>query len=328
MRVPIWTLLAAVAIAGCEVTDPDLPGNLVPPTVTEDANLPAIELNGSRFHVRTMGDPSKPVIIFLHGGPGVDSRGMMPMGGRFGGYSLADDYFLVFWDQRGAGLSQRHDKTTLTMAQYDADLDAFVNRFSPNQPVFLVGQSWGAMYATQYINLHPARVRGAVLIEAGPLSGARYERIKKDVKTIDLFAEWLNDYAWSSQFISPDSHARMDYEMLIGLKNSQPRYHEATENPEPIWRLGAAVNRYLQEDGQNGDGVFIYDFTTNLAQYTTPVLFIAGALSEVQGASLQNDQMHVFPSASLIVIDGAGHDVQWVKTAQVVTEIRAYLGGR
>jgi pimeloyl-ACP methyl ester carboxylesterase len=87
------------------------------------------------------------------------------------------------------------------------------------------------------------------------------------------------------------------------------------------------VSRYLPEDAQNSDGVAVYDFTTNLSQFTTPVLFITGALSEVLGKSLQDEQMNVYPSASLVVIDGAGHDVHWIKTVQVVGLIRAYLGG-
>src|SRR5262249_43336671 len=156
--------------------------------------------NGSRFHAQTFGDPSKPVVIFLHGGPGTDYRGLLRLTG------LADDFFLVFWDQRGSGLSRRHDKSKLTIETYDADLDAIADKYSPGRPVFLVGQSWGAMYATEYIDKHPARVAGAVLIESGPLVGATFERLKNDIRHIDLFSEWLNDMAWSTQFISADGH--------------------------------------------------------------------------------------------------------------------------
>jgi pimeloyl-ACP methyl ester carboxylesterase len=92
--------------------------------------------------------------------------------------------------------------------------------------------------------------------------------------------------------------------------------------------LGAAANRYITEDGQDGNGVFKYDFTTHLAAYTTRVLFIAGSLSEVLGPSLQRQQVLRYPSASLQVVDGAGHDVAWVKAAEVLIHIRAYLAAR
>lgn len=325
MRIPPFVLLAAALLAGCEVTNPDAPGNLVPLTVTEDASLPAIDMNGSRFHVQTFGNPSNPVVIFLHGGPGNDYRSMLPLGDPFGGSSLADDYFLVFWDQRGSGLSERVGRSTLTIAQYDADLDALIDRYSAGRSVFLVGESWGGMFATEYINNHPAKVRGAVLIEPGPLTGAMFEARKKEITSIDLFSEGMNDVAWASQFISPDTHIRKDYDRLIGWQHVQPRSHES--NRAPIWRFGAAASEYIMKSGQNSDGVAVYDFTTNLSQFTTPVLFITGALSEILGKSLQDEQMNVYPSASLVVIDDAGHDVFWIKAAQVVGLIRAYLGG-
>ena len=169
---------------------------------------------------------------------------------------------------------------------------------------------------------------GAVLIEPGPLDGATMERLKGDINPLDLGAEWLNDYAWSTQFISPDDHARMDYERMIGLGVSQPRFHENKEDPAPSWRLGAAASRYIMEDAQNADGVFDYDFTTHLAAFTTPVLFVAGSLSEVLGPSLQQQQVLRYPSASLQIVDGVGHDVAWVKAADVVTRMRAYLDAR
>ncbi len=253
---------------------------------------------------------------------------MLPLAARYDGYSLADHYFLVFWDQRGSGLSQRHGKSTLNIATYDADLDAIVAKYSGGRKVYLVGESWGGMFATEYINLHPERVAGAVLIESGPLTGARYERLKDDLRDLDPFSEWLNDMAWSTQFISADGHARMDYEMLLGMKNSQPRFHERTIDPAPVWRLGAAANRYVAESGQNSKGVQVYDFTTNLARFTTPVLFIAGGRSEVVGESLQREQVKDYPVASLVVIPGEGHDVHWTQPARTVSLIRGYLTAR
>jgi proline iminopeptidase len=326
MRTTRLMALALLGLGACDTLDPREPGYLVPPTVTEDPTLPAIEMNGSRFHLQTFGDPEDPVIIFLHGGPGSDYRSLLRMGERHDGYSLADDYYLVYWDQRGAGLSMRHNKDVLTLDVYVDDLNTLVDRYASGHQVFLIGVSWGGMYATQYINQYPQRVAGAVLIEPGPLDGATYERVKGDMLDFNLTAEWLNDWAWNSQFLSPDDHARMDYERMLGLKDSQPRFHQRTDvDPAPVWRLGAAVSRYLEEDGKDDNGVAVYDFTTNLSRYTTPVLFVAGSLSEVLGESFQREQMLHYPSASLVVVDGAGHDVDWTHTGEVLTHVRAYL---
>lgn len=329
MRKLNWLPLALVGLGACDAMDPEEPGNLVPATVVEDPGLPAIDMNGTRLHLETRGDPANPVIVFLHGGPGGDYRSLLTLGDSHGGYSLAGEYFLVYWDQRGAGLSARQGKDQLTQAVYRSDLDTLIDRYSPSRPVYLIGVSWGGMFATDYINRHPERVAGAVLIEPGPLNGATAERIKDDLFDLDLGSEWLNDWAWNSQFFSPDDHARMDYERMLGVKNAQPRSHVRTDvDPEPAWRMGAAANRYITEDGQDDGGKFNYDFTTRLAEYTTPVLFVAGSLSEVLGPALQEQQVLHYPSASLYVVNGAGHDAHWTHTQEVLAQVRAYLDAR
>src|SRR5262245_28214126 len=93
-------LCAAIALCGC--LDPGEPGSLVPRTVAEDPRPPRIEVAGTLLHAEAFGDPAAPMVMALHGGPGNDYRGMLPL------KALADDgYRVVFWDQRGAGLSQR-----------------------------------------------------------------------------------------------------------------------------------------------------------------------------------------------------------------------------
>jgi pimeloyl-ACP methyl ester carboxylesterase len=135
----------------------------------------------------------------------------------------------------------------------------------------------------------------------------------------------LNDWAWTVAR-TPDDHARMDYERPSAC-DGQPQFGESRTDHEPVWRLGAAASRYVMEDGQE-NGVFTYDFTDHLSAFTTPVLFIAGSLSQVLGPSLQTQQVLQYPNASLVVIEGAGHDVAWVRAAQVLTHIRAYLAAR
>ena len=141
-------MMTAAGLAACDgINDPSQAGNLVPKTVDEDPAIPSLALAGTVFHYETFGDPSKPAIIFLHGGPGVDFRGLMRLTDRHDGYALTDDHFVVMWDQRGSGLSRRHDCGVYNLAQMDADLDALVDHVSPGRPVVLIGHSWGGMYA-------------------------------------------------------------------------------------------------------------------------------------------------------------------------------------
>ena len=137
----LLTVTAGAGLAACDILDPSQPGNLVPRTVDEDPSLPSLALAGTLFHYETFGDASKPVIIFLHGGPGGDYRDQLRLTARYDGYALTDDHFLVLWDQRGSGLSRRHDCGVYNLERMDADLDALVDHVSPGRPVFLVGHS-------------------------------------------------------------------------------------------------------------------------------------------------------------------------------------------
>jgi proline iminopeptidase len=322
----IWHLLAlAVAAAACDgIHDASAPGNLVPKTVDEDPALPSLELAGTKFHFETFGDPSKPVIIFLHGGPGGDYREFTRLRERHDGYALADDHYLVFWDQRGSGLSRRENCSVYTADGIDRDLDALVEHVSPARPVTFIGESWGGMYATEYINRHPEKVAGAVLIEPGPLNATFMNSVKDQIVDFDVFAEWLNDYVWDSQFLSPDDHARADYQLVVGMRVSQPRFHESAVDPEPIWRLGAVAATCVQKTGMR-DGTPTYDFTDHLGAYSSRVLFIASGQNEVIGAGFQARQRAVYPASDLVVIADAGHDLFWTHPAETLAAIHSYL---
>ena len=318
-------------LASCGLKDVDDPGNLVPRTVVE-GNLEHAEhkvaLNGSTFHVETYGDEANPTIIFLHGGPGGDFRGNLRLKERYDGYSLEDEYFLVFWDQRGSGLSKRHGEDDITLAMFIEDLNQMIDTYSPDEPVLLLGHSWGAMYATSYIDTYPEKVKGAVISEAGGLTGKILEDVKGKIFNLDLFGEWLNDWAWDSQILSPVGHARMDLTGKLPAIESQPNYHAELEgdDPQPFWRYGAVASTYIQKDVQNSDGEFTFDFTNNkLDQFTTKVLFMASGNNEAIGEAHQRMQMALYPNADLVIIPDSGHDFWWTKSAEVVAAIHVYL---
>jgi pimeloyl-ACP methyl ester carboxylesterase len=165
MRIDSLPLLIAfgVPLAGCLSADDS--GNLVPRTVDDDPSLSAIDIADTRLHSEAFGDPDAPVLIVLHGGPGSDYRGLLPL------RVLADDgYRVVFWDQRGTGLSQRHDATSITLDTYLEDLRLVIELYAPGRPFVFIGQSWGAMYATAFIDRYgdyDGRIRGAIFTEPG-----------------------------------------------------------------------------------------------------------------------------------------------------------------
>ena len=78
-------------------------------TVEQDPSIPHIELDNVVFHAETFGSDTNKVVIVLHGGPGNDYRNLIDL------KALADQYFVVFYDQRGPGLSPRVAAEQLTV---------------------------------------------------------------------------------------------------------------------------------------------------------------------------------------------------------------------
>ncbi len=114
-----------------------------------------IQINGIEQWVTIKGESSKPVILFLHGGPG---SVMSPYADNLY-IELEKDFIIVQWDQRGAGKTygknappeeltpeylQSHP---LSIEQISADgiaLSEYLRQYLKKQKLILFGTSWGS----------------------------------------------------------------------------------------------------------------------------------------------------------------------------------------
>ena len=309
----LCAILAGLLAASCSPNRPEEAGLLVPRTVDEDASLPSIHVNGTQLHAETFGDGDDPMLVALHGGPGSDYRSLMKC------CALADDgYYVVMYDQRGSGLSKREYRDYDVQIYLD-DLSAVIAHYrsSDAQKVFLYGHSWGAMLATAFVNEYPQAIAGLILTEPGGFTmDVTMEYVSRWQK-ISLFGETTNDLTYLDQIVTGDSHEELDYKgYLVGTDH-------LVGNPShtPFWRFGAVCNHstfeYAQEHG--------FDFTTNLGQYSTPVLFAYSELNEAYGREHAEKVASSFPNVQLIEISGTGHDIPWFKWEDLHVATVAYL---
>ncbi|MDH5219262.1 MAG: alpha/beta hydrolase [Gammaproteobacteria bacterium] len=316
-------VIALVMGSSCDIHSPDNAGNLVPRTVDEDASLSAVQINGTTLHLETFGDAGNPVLIFLHGGPGGDYGEFTRL------VSLQDNYFLVFFDQRGSGLSRRHNPEDISIETYIEDLDEIIDTYrrSSTDRVNFFAHSWGAQVATFYIDDDPSRAMSkldkVIFSDPGPFTGARFADMP--IFDISLNAKWFNQYLWNYEFFTPDTHARADYVLILGSADSAPRYHYNDEDPTRMWRVGAVVNQRFIEIGTNDKGDFDWDWTQNLGKYTNTVHFIRSARNEIHTADYVETQRGDYPQTTLLTIDDVGHDGPWTKSAEYDAEIRNIL---
>lgn len=279
------------------------PGNLVPKTVDLDPELPSITVNGARLHAEAFGNPADPLVVVLHGGPGADYRYLLNC------RTLADEGFrVVFYDQRGAGLSQRFPRSVYTMQLAFDDLTAVIREYQTGsaQKVFLLGHSWGGMLATAYINQYPQNIAGVVLGEPGGFVWQDVEDYLSRSRKMSFFSEELNDAVYMEQFITgrEDQHAILDYKFGLWAA-AEEGTAIGNEGRLPSWRGGAVTfNAYLDIGEKQRP-----DWTTHLDAYTTPVLFIYSENNKAYGLAHAQKVSAAYPNVTLFKTLGAGHDM-------------------
>jgi len=124
-----------------------------------------VSINGIEQWVTIKGDRSKPVILFLHGGPG---SSLSPYTDNiYSGWEK--DFILVQWDQRGTGRTFGRNAppelnpdyfrdNPLTVGQIAADGIEVVNyllKLLGKQKVILFGTSWGSIVGVKMITKQP-----------------------------------------------------------------------------------------------------------------------------------------------------------------------------
>ena len=138
-----------------------------PPVMTKTGGLAKSSVSEKVFHdingvrqgmIIQSANIMNPVLLFLHGGPGMPEFFLNithPTG-------LEQDFTVVWWEQRGAGLSFGPDiaPQTMTLAQMIADTisvtDLLRHRFGKDK-IYLMGHSWGSYLGIQVAAAAPDR---------------------------------------------------------------------------------------------------------------------------------------------------------------------------
>lgn len=323
-------LLIIVAVVGLYMGTSG--SHVVLDTVATDPKLPAIEVDGVRLHAEAFGDPSRPVVIVLHGGPGNDYRMLESL------QALADDFYVVFYDQRGAGLSARVPGAQLTVDGYVGELEGVRRHFAGDRAVHLVGHSWGAMLAAAYLTRHPSQVTSAVLAEPGFLDDAAMRAFMAASNGMrpELSSALIRQVVVSAfealHVDGPDADARMDYFTMRLMSdpdiegNPMAGYfcHRSMRNASlKMWRLGSTAMFSAQEN-VDADGHLKTPILGG-QPYVGPVLFVASECNTLIGEPFQRVQMKHFPTARIEVVEGAGHTMFGERPEVTTALVRRFL---
>ncbi len=298
-------LVAAIMIfmsiaAGCK-KNTETPGNLVPPTADQDPSLPQIKIHVAghdrTIHLQTFGDASNPPVFILHGGPGADFKLLLPL------KALADSNFVVMWDSRGAGLSERVTKDELALGTFEEEIEQVKEAMAPNKKVTLIGHSFGATMMAHYTADHPNDVERLILIEPGKLDlSLNATSNGGNISYIDG-----QDFFWQNELLTSKDHAAADYKAIEVLPRSSRHWtcdNSIIEN-YPFWRFGAYHYYIVQKNIYRLSKDF--NWVKGIENFHGAVTIIAGTCGALSKNFQEATNLKTLPGAGLKAIAGAGH---------------------
>jgi proline-specific peptidase len=246
-------------------------------------------------------------VIVLHGGPGLDHQTLRPWLDP-----LADEFRLVFVDQRGQGRSEPADATRLTIATFARDVDLLrealeLERFA------LLGHSFGAIVATWHAIEHGSAA-GYVLSGGSDSSVGLAHDVRRAL--IGLGHEGAEiAQAWQK--------AASDDGAFAELVRAQARLQFAGDPPPGYGEttiLAPAVMRHFA--GPDG-GAFAYD--SRLPTIDRPVLVITGEEDRIGTPRAALALHEGIRDSELVLVPGAGHMAFIERQEQYLAAVRSFL---
>lgn len=259
-----------------------------------------------RLHWLEAGDPTRPPVVWIHGGSVEDASFMVPDLDPFLGRVRA-----LFPDTRGHGRSQKFERVAdYGYAGKALDLLGWLDHLGVSRAVW-GGASMGAALSLWAAIHAPERVRAVVSI-----SGPPFEPIAADKR---WWAEHrhLVETGRVAEYFDANVRLRMGEPALQRLKARPERYAEIIDRLRA--HSTASLLALLDET---------YSRTTWLpdcARIRCPVLVIAGSADSFPTLEMSRAVAATIPGARLHVVEGGPHFPNRSHRAEVQRAIGAFL---
>ncbi len=121
------------------------------------STIEKITLGGQEQYLIIRGaDTTKPVMLFLHGGPGSPELAFMKETNQ----AIENDFVMVYWEQRGSGksYSKQIPVESMNLSQFISDTrelsELLAKRFK-KEKIYIMGHSWGSFLGILTAYQHP-----------------------------------------------------------------------------------------------------------------------------------------------------------------------------
>lgn len=274
-----------------------------------------ITIDGVRLFFLPVGDARHHPLIVLHGGPGLDHTEMHPWLD-----ALADQFYLIYVDERGQGRSQRVDPSTLTLQVFADDVTRLAAALGLARYAVL-GHSFGAFIAlTHAIERGEAR---HYIISGGTAS---WTKSAPEVQAnLDRFepAE-LREQVIQSWAMEPHVRTQEDMRQLMAL---QMPFHFATTESDAYRRFTAEDRTVYAPEvlAYFSAHEYALEYEDQLGRIARPTLIITGAHDRTCTPRAARDLHAGIPGGELVILPEAGHQTYVEQPGMFMAAVRDFF---
>lgn len=274
-----------------------------------------VNVNNIKLYYKSMGK-GEPFVV-LHGGPGFDHIHMLPIS------ELADDYQVIFYDQRTTGNSTGNvDADSITVDNFVEDLEGLRKQLRLGK-MTVIGHSWGAGLAMFYGIKYPDNLNKLILLGCGGASteyfDEYFENIQKNTSAEDALA--MKKIEQSQAFKDKKPQAFEQY-YRIAVK---PFFYDKSLSD----RMNFAHSKNTIENQRAVAGLIMkdlgnFDIYNELSNIECPTLIIQGDFDLFPCAGTYKIHKHI-PRSKLVFLKNTGHFILHESPDQLFPLIRDFL---
>ncbi len=305
-----------------------------------------LDINGTKQFVMIRGENIKnPVLLHLHGGPGVSEIGGLSKYNK----DLEKNFTVVYWDQRNAGKSyiENFPAAEIKVKKYIEDVDAlakYIKNRLKVEKLLLVGHSWGSRLGMLTVQKHPAHFSAfistgqEVAAADGELQSYRYTLAKaKELKNQE-FVQQLEAIGepqggdYRTMYSSPEGFSLQKFVLLelnkqiydgFTIEDLYANFQESEEYTQQEKENYLKSAEFTNQHIMNDDDFNNFDLRRQVPEVTVPVFFIVGKFDYINPAPLAKQYYDVLkaPKKEYILFENSGHDPAWEESQRYHAEI-------
>jgi pimeloyl-ACP methyl ester carboxylesterase len=265
--------------------------------------------DGYKLNVEELGS-GFPLIV-LHGGPGMDHHMFRPYLD-----ALADEFRVLYVDERGQGMSERVAPATLSLDRFARDVDLLAEALSLDG-FALLGHSFGAIIATYHaIELGTAE---AYVISAGADdSDALLADVEASLEALESGADAIAASWEEERTVQTEGE-------LQQLMRAQMPFHFHGEPPPGYGDDIVGSPDVLRHFAEAGYGDF--DYRPKLGRVARPTVLIVGEHDRTTTPRAAHVLHEGIAGSELVIVPDAGHMSFVERTDVYLGAVRRFLNG-